>query len=65
MTAEPLSTECSNPGRDDYWTCPACYADHGDVGDDNIVECECGFSFRATLTSQPVCLSELVEGNEQ
>ncbi len=62
---EPLSTSCSNPGRDDYWTCPACYADQGDVGDDNIVDCACGHRFKATLEHEPVCRSTLIqEGDE-
>lgn len=29
---EPHATECSNPHRVDYWTCPGCYHDLGNIG---------------------------------
>lgn len=61
---EPLSTSCSNPGFDDRWTCPACYADHHGRLEGRVVACECGHSFKATLDTQPVCCSDLIDSAE-
>lgn len=58
---EPHSESCSNPGRDDYWTCPACYHDLGDVGRGRHTCPECERELECTLDSEPVCTTALVE----
>lgn len=52
----------TNPGFDDHWTCPNCYADFsGSQHEDTIVECACGAHLRCTVESQPVCRTTCVD----
>jgi hypothetical protein len=61
MTAlrEPFSQECSNPGYDDRWTCPACYQDLP-TKQEGTFTCDCGHKVSCTLDMHPVCIASLV-----
>ncbi|KPU84416.1 hypothetical protein JI58_03850 [Marinosulfonomonas sp. PRT-SC04] len=55
-------TECSNPGRDDYWSCPACYADlpGKDGFHEGDAECnECGAILELSVEHEPVSRARL------
>jgi len=49
----------SNPGRDDYWTCPACIHDLGDVGEGDHDCPNCGRTVTCTIEHEPACHSRL------
>jgi len=49
-----------NPGVDDRWTCPNCYADHVYASDGDEVDCDCGATLRLTVQQQPVCHAEAI-----
>lgn len=57
---EPMAQECSNPGRDDYWTCPGCYHDLGCCGTGTVTCPECERTLICTIEHQPVCKAEIV-----
>lgn len=61
--SEPLATHCSNPHRDDFWTCPGCYGDLGNVGSATIVCAECGHKVECTLEYAPACHARIVGGD--
>ena len=65
---QPYAEECSNPGRYDYWTCPACYGDLNATdgyGADQDVECRhCKRKVRLWVEDQPVCHSRLLEAED-
>jgi hypothetical protein len=52
---------CTNPGGDNYFTCPACYADHLGYLEGTTTTCECGATLRFTVEQQPVAVAEIVE----
>ncbi len=56
---EPHCMECSNPNRDDYWTCPGCYHDLGNVGAGTHWCPECGRCVICTVEYQPACHARL------
>lgn len=61
---DPLYTELNNPGRDDWWSCPACLAglpsrDGFRKGDASCPECEC--KLELTVAYEPVCRARLKE----
>lgn len=58
---EPFQDVASNHGRDDYWTCPGCYYDLGDVGEGNHTCPECGRTLSCSVEYEPVCRAEIVE----
>jgi hypothetical protein len=62
---EPLATHCSNPHRDDFWTCPGCYGDLGNVGSAIIVCAECGHKVECTVEYEPACHARIVEGETE
>lgn len=55
-------TRCTNPGFYDYFTCPACYADHHGYLNDTTTTCGCGASLRFIIEHQPVAVTEIIEG---
>lgn len=58
--SEPFAEQCSNDHRDDWWTCPGCYTDLGDVGK-GVRECPtCKRLVECTVVQFPSCLAELV-----
>lgn len=64
MTGESIS----NPGFHDRWNCPRCYdlLPVKRVGGGVVVQCtECRVDVRCTLESQPVCVSEVIENEEE
>lgn len=61
---EPLSTQCSNTNRDDWWTSPCCYEDMGDVGEGVHACPKCGRDVRCSLEYVPQCMAELAEGDD-
>ncbi|MBL3569887.1 hypothetical protein BV509_00865 [Rhodovulum sulfidophilum] len=65
LNEEPIDTSCSNPGRDDYWTCPGCYHDLGDVGEGRHTCPECGRGIDCAIDIQPVCVARLADHEEE
>lgn len=57
--SEPLSTQCSNSGFPDRWTCPGCYTDFVGVKEGNNKCANCGRMVVCTLEYEPVCFSRL------
>jgi len=57
-------TRCTNPGMDNYFTCPACYADHEGYLEGTNAVCECGASLRFSVEYQPVAVTEIDTGDE-
>jgi hypothetical protein len=55
---EPFDTECRNPGEDDRWTTPCCYAD---VYEEVSTCPKCGRSVKCSVDSQTVAVCRLVE----
>ena len=52
--------DCRNTGRDDYWTCPSCYNDLGNVGETET-ECQkCGCIIMCTVQYEPSCYSKVI-----
>jgi len=64
MPKEPLSDHCSNPNRDDYWTCPACYADLGNVGQRTLVCSHCSNKIVCTIEYEPACHARLADQDD-
>lgn len=62
---EPHDTECSNPGRDDYWTCPGCYHDLGNVGAGTHWCPECGRCVICTVEHHPACHARLATQQDE
>lgn len=62
LPSDPISGEhrLTNPGVDDRWTCPNCYADHLG-GEDEIVKCACGATLELTIEQQPVCVATRID----
>lgn len=60
-SAEPMADECSNPGRDDFWTCPGCYTDLGCIGEGDHTCPHCDRDITCTIEHQPVCTTRLRE----
>ena len=58
---QPHNTHISNPGRDDYWSCPGCYHDLGDVGSGRTTCPECNREMDCTVEFEPACHSRLIE----
>jgi hypothetical protein len=56
-----LADHISNANRDDYWTCPACYRDLGDVGAGQQTCPKCARKIDCTIEFEPSCHSRLVE----
>lgn len=55
------SQRCSNPGREDVFTCPGCYEDHHGAAS-SITSCtKCGRALRCYVEDQPVATCELAE----
>lgn len=64
LPADPVSGGYSltNPGFDDRWTCPNCYADHeGYALEDTTVVCACGAHLKLTIEQQPVCRATCID----
>jgi hypothetical protein len=61
MNHKPFADHCSNPGRNDYWTCPACYHDLGNVGCGRHTCPECQTEIDCTLEYEPACHSRVAE----
>lgn len=63
---EPFADTCANAGRDDYWTCPGCYHDLGNIGSGRHTCPECERAIECEIDHQPVCVTSLVdaEGEE-
>lgn len=62
---EPHATHCSNPNRHDYWTCPGCYTDLGNVGVGDQVCPTCDRPIRCTVEMEPACHCSLIEAQEE
>lgn len=58
---QPYSDHCSNPHRDDYWTCPACYHDLGNVGRGHHICPKCQTELDCTVEYEPACHARIVE----
>lgn len=56
---------CTNPGLDNCFTCPACYADHTGYLEGTTAMCECGATLRFAIEHQPVAVTEIVEEADQ
>ena len=59
-----MNTRTSNPNRDDYWTCPACYFDMGNVGTGQHTCKDCGKLVNCTIKHEPACHSDIIEGEK-
>lgn len=57
--AEPHAEVASNPGRDDYWTCPGCYTDLGGIGRGEHVCPACDRAIVCSVEYEPVCVTKL------
>lgn len=64
MIGEPHDTHISNPHRDDFWTCPGCYHDLGDVGEGEHKCPKCKRTVSCCVEHEPACHSRLVETEE-
>lgn len=62
---KPFAECCANAGRDDYWTCPGCYHDLGDVGCGFHTCPECLREIECSLDYQPVCVTRLNDAYDQ
>ncbi|WP_226783154.1 hypothetical protein [Oceaniglobus trochenteri] len=58
---EPLSDHTSNPNRDDYWTCCACYTDLYNIGEGTHTCPACGHVLECSIEMEPACHARLVE----
>ncbi|WP_034999331.1 hypothetical protein [Beijerinckia mobilis] len=65
MRKEPFSDHCSNPNRDDHWTCPACYKDLGNVGEHTIICPDCGNKILCTIEYEPACHARLADQDDE
>lgn len=61
---DPHADSCSNPGRDDHFTCPGCYDDVPSSGGE-IVECSgCGAWLRTEIEQQPVATARMIRRDD-
>lgn len=52
-----MAEQCSNPGYEDKFTCPACYHDFNGI---STTACPgCGAQIQCRREQQPVCVCEL------
>ena len=61
----PYADNCCNPGFDDYWTCPGCYADlraENGFSEGDATCLKCGRELELTVETQPMCVATLKEG---
>jgi len=67
LPENPVSGDhrCTNPGVDDRWTCPNCYADHTGSLEDETVDCDCGARLELTIEQQPVCVATCIDPEEE
>lgn len=67
LPADPISGghRLTNPGVDDRWTCPNCYADHVYQSEDEVIDCSCGARLKLTIEQQPVCVATCVDPEEE
>jgi rubrerythrin len=61
MSETIYANETSNPHRDDYWTCPACIHDLGNVGEGTHQCPSCNRMVECTVEHFPSCLARLAE----
>lgn len=61
---QPFAESCENPGRDDWWTCPGCYTDLGDVGQGEHRCTSCDRVLVCSVVYNPACRAELQEAEE-
>lgn len=61
---DPFQTQCCNAHRDDYWTCPGCYHDLGNVGRGTHTCPECGRLLHCTVEYEPACYTRLAEEDQ-
>jgi ribosomal protein L37AE/L43A len=57
---EPCSTETSNVGHYERWTCPACYEDLPNKSSGIFVCEKCEYKVECSRYSQPVCVARLI-----
>jgi hypothetical protein len=60
-----MAHHISNPNRDNYWTCPACYHDLADVGIGKHECPQCKAEIDCTIEHEPSCHSRLVESETE
>ena len=60
MDDTAFAESCSNDHRDDYWTCPGCYGDLGDIGKGEHDCPHCHRRIRCTVEQFPSCVTDLV-----
>lgn len=67
LPADPVSGgyELTNPGFDDRWTCPACYAEHEGRLAGRTVDCSCGARLRLSIDYEPVCVATCIDPEEK
>lgn len=65
MIDEPLATHCSNSNRDNFWTCPGCYHDLGDVGEGTHSCDTCGRLIVCTVEHEPACHARIAGTEEE
>lgn len=61
---EPFAESCTNPHRDDYWTCPGCYTDLGNIGRGRHTCPTCERTIECDVIHEPGCRTEIVEAEE-
>jgi hypothetical protein len=62
--SERFDDETSNPGWDNKWTCPGCYADLLNA-DHGVKTCPCCHrKLILEVRQQPVCVATICEGEE-
>jgi uncharacterized Zn finger protein (UPF0148 family) len=54
-----MTDVCRNSGRDDYWTCPGCYADLFGVGTGTHTCPTCEREIECEIEMEPVCVARL------
>lgn len=68
LPEDPVSGgyEIGNPGFEDWWTCPACYADHkGSSLGGKVIDCTCGAVLVLDIDQQPVCRARCIDPDER
>lgn len=66
INREPICDhgECSNPNRDDHFTCPGCYNDLGDIADD-LVRCpKCEAAVIGAVVQTPSASARLLTADD-
>jgi predicted amidophosphoribosyltransferase len=64
-SAEPYSDRTANPHRTDYWTCPGCYEDLGDIGSGRHRCPTCDRAIVCTVEYEPECVTRLDDPEEK